>query len=48
MKEGLPLRKLGGIIHVYPTFSSIVWSVAGKWLAEGTLIKTLLGMLGKK
>jgi len=55
MKEGLPLRKLGGVIHIYPTFSSIVWSVAGKWLAEGTLsktvsglIKTLRGMLRKK
>ncbi len=47
MKEGIPLRKLGGVIHVYPTFSSIVWQVAGKWLAEGTLIKTARGLLGK-
>ena len=47
MKAGIPLRKLGSVIHVYPTFSSIVWRVAGKWLAEGTLIKTVRGVLGK-
>ncbi len=47
MNADLPLRKLAGIIHVYPTFSSIVWRVAGKWLAEGTLIQTLRGMLQK-
>jgi hypothetical protein len=41
MKEGIPLRKLSSVIHVYPTFSSIVWRVAGKWLAEGKLIQTL-------
>ena len=41
MKLGLPMRKLASLIHVYPTFSSIVWQVAGKWLAEGTLIKTV-------
>lgn len=41
MSAGIPLRKLAGIIHVYPTFSSIVWRVAGKWLAEGTLIQTV-------
>ena len=40
MKEGIPLRKLSSVIHVYPTFSSIVWRVAGKWLAEGKLIQT--------
>ena len=45
MKEGIPLRKLGSMIHVYPTFSSIVWRVAGKWLAEGKLIQTLRGIL---
>ncbi|MCZ6680700.1 MAG: hypothetical protein O7E52_26015 [Candidatus Poribacteria bacterium] len=44
MKEGIPLRKLGGVIHVYPTFSSIVWRVAGKWLAEGHLIQTVRGI----
>ena len=47
MNAGLPLRKLAGIIHVYPTFSSIVWRVAGKWLAEGTLIQTLRGIFKK-
>ena len=45
MKEGIPLRKLSSVIHVYPTFSSIVWRVAGKWLAEGKLIQTLRGFL---
>ena len=47
MSAGIPLRKLAGIIHVYPTFSSIVWRVAGKWLAEGTLIQTLRGIFRK-
>ena len=47
MNAGIPLRKLAGIIHVYPTFSSIVWRVAGKWLAEGTLIQTLRGIFQK-
>ena len=41
MQEGIPLRKLSGMIHVYPTFSSSTWRVAGKWFAEGTLIRTL-------
>ena len=45
MKEGIPLRKLSSVIHVYPTFSSIVWRVAGKWLVEGKLIQTLRGLL---
>lgn len=45
MKEGIPLRKLSSVIHVYPTYSSIVWRVAGKWLAEGKLIQTLRGIL---
>ena len=45
MKEGIPLRKLSSVIHVYPTFSSIVWRVAGKWFAEGKLIQTLRGIL---
>ena len=47
MSAGIPLRKLAGIIHVYPTFSSIVWRVAGKWLAEGTLIQALRGIFRK-
>ena len=47
MNAGIPLRKLAGIIHVYPTFSSIVWRVAGKWLAEGTLIQTIRGIFRK-
>ena len=45
MKEGIPLRRLSSVIHVYPTFSSIVWRIAGKWLAEGKLIQTLRGLL---
>ena len=45
MKEGIPLRKLSSVIHVYPTFSSIVWRVTGKWLSEGKLIQTLRGIL---
>lgn len=39
MKEDLPICKLGAIIHVYPTFSGIVWNIAGKWLSEGSLSK---------
>ena len=41
MQEGIPLRKLSGMIHVYPTFSSSTWRVAGKWFSESTLIQTL-------
>ena len=41
MQMGIPLRKLSGMIHVYPTFSSSTWRVAGKWFSEGTLIQTL-------
>ena len=41
MQEGIPLRKLSGMIHVYPTFSSSVWRVAGKWFSESTLIQTV-------
>ena len=41
MQEGIPLRKLSGMIHVYPTFSSSVWRIAGKWFSESTLIQTL-------
>lgn len=41
MQAGIPLRKLSGMIHVYPTFSSSVWRVAGKWFSESTLIGRL-------
>lgn len=41
MQTGIPLRKLSGMIHVYPTFSSSTWRVSGKWFSEGTLIQTL-------
>ncbi len=41
MKAGIPLRKLSDMIHVYPTFSSSVWRVAGKWLSDGTLMQNL-------
>ena len=47
MNARIPLRKLGSIIHVYPTFSSIIWRVAGKWLTEGTLIQTIRGIFRK-
>lgn len=46
MQEGIPIRKLGGMIHVYPTYSTSVLRVAAKWLSEGTLIKTLRRMIG--
>ena len=45
MQQGIPLRKLSGMIHVYPTFSSSVWRVAGKWFSESTLIQTLRKLL---
>ena len=45
MQQGIPLRKLSGMIHVYPTFSSSVWRVAGKWFSESTLIQTLQKLL---
>lgn len=41
MQQGIPLRKLSGMIHVYPTYSSSAWRVAGKWFSESTLIQTL-------
>ena len=41
MQMGIPLRKLSSMIHVYPTFSSSTWRVAGKWFSEGTLIQML-------
>ncbi len=46
MQEGIPLRKLSGMIHVYPTYSSSVWRVASKWLSEGTLVRTLRRLIG--
>ena len=46
MQEGIPLRKLSGMMHVYPTYSSSVWRVAAKWLSEGTLIQTLRRLIG--
>ena len=48
MQEGIPLRKLSGMIHVYPTFSTSVWRVAAKWISEGTLITTLRKMIGSR
>ncbi len=41
MQTGTTLRKLSRMIHVYPTFSSSAWRIAGKWFSEGTLIQTL-------
>ena len=46
MQAGISLRKLSGMIHVYPTFSSSTWRVAGKWFSEGTLIQTLRKLSG--
>lgn len=46
MQAGISLRKLSGMIHVYPTFSSSTWRVAGKWFSEGTLIQTLRKLIG--
>ncbi len=46
MQTGIPLRKLSGMIHVYPTFSSSTWRVSGKWFSEGTLIQTLRKLVG--
>ncbi len=45
MQQGIPLRKLSGMIHVYPTYSSSTWRVAGKWFSESTLIQTLRKLL---
>lgn len=41
MQEGIPLRKLSGMIHVYPTYAASVLRVAAKWLSEGTLVQML-------
>ena len=41
MQQGISLRKLSEMIHVYPTFSSSVWRVARKWFSESTLVRTV-------
>ncbi|RKU17653.1 pyridine nucleotide-disulfide oxidoreductase [Candidatus Poribacteria bacterium] len=41
MQQGIPLRKLSGMMHVYPTYSTSVWRIAAKWISEGTLVQTL-------
>ncbi len=46
MQEGIPLRKLSGMIHVYPTYATSVWRVAAKWLSEGTFVKTMRRLTG--
>ncbi len=46
MQQGIPLRKLSGMIHVYPTYSTSVWRVAAKWLSEGTLVQILRRLMG--
>ena len=46
MQQGIPLRKLSGMIHVYPTYSTSVWRVAAKWISEGTLVQTLRKLTG--
>ena len=46
MQEGIPLRKLGGMMHVYPTYSTSVWRVGAKWLSEGSLVKSLRKIVG--
>ncbi len=46
MQEGIPLRKLSGMMHVYPTYSTSVLRVAAKWLSEGTLVKSLRKLIG--
>ncbi len=48
MQEGIPLRKLSGMIHVYPTYATSVWRVAAKWISEGTLVKTLRRLTGTR
>lgn len=46
MQEGIPLRKLSGMMHVYPTYSTSVWRVAAKWLSEGSLANSLRKIVG--
>lgn len=37
MQQGIPLRKLSSMIHVYPTLADSVGKVSTKWLSEGSL-----------
>ena len=46
MQEGIPLRKLSRMMHVYPTYSTGVWRIAAKWISEGTLVQTLRKFIG--
>ena len=46
MQQGIPLRKLSGMMHVYPTYSTSTWRIAAKWISEGTLIQTLRRLIG--
>lgn len=48
MQEGIPLRKLSGMMHVYPTYSTSVLRVAAKWLSEGSLVKSLMKLTGSR
>ena len=47
MQQGIPLRKLAGMMHVYPTYSTSTWRIAAKWISEGTLVNTARKILGK-
>ena len=46
MQQGIPLRKLSGMMHVYPTYSTSTWRIAAKWISEGTLVQTLRKLIG--
>lgn len=47
MQQGIPLRKLSGMMHVYPTYSTSTWRIAAKWISEGTLVHTIRKIFGK-
>ncbi|MCG9129901.1 FAD-dependent oxidoreductase [Candidatus Poribacteria bacterium] len=47
MHQGIPLRKLSGMMHVYPTYSTSTWRIAAKWISEGSLVNTLRKTFGK-
>ena len=47
MQQGIPLRKLSGMMHVYPTYSTSTWRIAAKWISEGTLVNTARKIFGK-
>ncbi|RKU26574.1 pyridine nucleotide-disulfide oxidoreductase [Candidatus Poribacteria bacterium] len=47
MQQGIPLRKLSGMMHVYPTYSTSTWRIAAKWISEGTLVNTIRKIFGK-